>query len=332
MTAATWPEADRLFHSDSRWLGGDGAYSIDLGNDRSLWGFGDTLLAREPGGDRASAYFVHNTVAVQTGRDPSTALMGFVWGIAADGTPNAFIDQDGSDWFWPAGGARLDDTLIMFWSRVHNPAGAPTSFEQIGWRVLIVDDPDDPPSVWSPRDATLPADTGGIYPGNAVLSWNGYLYAYAEASSGWHDIHLLRWPTTAAKAGDLTAPAWWCGNGWAASCAGGPAVVVSDGAPELSVQADGRLAPFVMVQTEGYGAATLALRTAPAPEGPWSEVESFFRPPESFMTDANVYAGKAHPELTGADLVATYVPTLFGPTIAANPDLYLPHFVRIGYR
>jgi hypothetical protein len=99
-------------------------------------------------------------------------------------------------------------------------------------------------------------------------------------------------------------------------------VIVHDGAPELSVQADGVLAPFVMVQTEGVGAATLALRTAPAPEGPWSDVESFFRPPESREAgQGDVYAGKAHPGLSGADIVATYVPA----------SLYFPRFVRVSY-
>ncbi|MEE8424717.1 MAG: hypothetical protein V3S11_02750 [Elusimicrobiota bacterium] len=28
--ASPWPEADRLFRQDSRWLGGDGAYSVPL--------------------------------------------------------------------------------------------------------------------------------------------------------------------------------------------------------------------------------------------------------------------------------------------------------------
>jgi hypothetical protein len=88
------------------------------------------------------------------------------------------------------------------------------------------------------------------------------------------------------------------------------------------VQADGHLAPLVMVQTEGVGAATMALRTAPAPEGPWSGPESFFRPPESEEGDTDVYAGKAHPGLTGADIVATYVPA----------SLYFPRFVKVSYR
>ena len=30
-TGPPWPEADTLFHSDPRWLGADGAFSVNLG-------------------------------------------------------------------------------------------------------------------------------------------------------------------------------------------------------------------------------------------------------------------------------------------------------------
>src|SRR5208282_6632981 len=62
-TATPWPEADKLFHSDPRWLGADAAFSIDLGQGRVLWMFNDTFVARKPGEDRSHSAFVRNTVA-----------------------------------------------------------------------------------------------------------------------------------------------------------------------------------------------------------------------------------------------------------------------------
>jgi hypothetical protein len=320
VTASGWPEADALFHADPRWLGADGAYTVDLGGDRTLWLFGDTFLAREPGGSAADAFFLRNTVAVQTGRDPSDALMAFFWGVDDDGTPRSFVAQDGADWFWPGGGARLGGELLLFFGRIRTPPGDPSGFESTGWRAIVVDDPDDDPSAWTMHDAITP-DTGGIHPGTAVLVDGGYLYAYAEKSDVNHDVYLVRWAVAGAAGGDLSSPEWWCGGGWSPACSGGPGVVVPEGAPEFSVQPGGSFAPFVLVQTEGFGAATLALRTAAAPEGPWSGPQSFFRPPESREGDADVYAGKAHAGLVGADLVATYVPA----------DLYRPRFVRVSY-
>jgi hypothetical protein len=39
--------------------------------------------------------------------------------------------------------------------------------------------------------------------------------------------------------------------------------------------------------------------------GPWTPLRKIYRPPESDGTDPFVYAGKAHPELKGADLIMT---------------------------
>ena len=39
-----WPAADSLFLHDNYWIGGDGAYSIDLGDERVLWLFGDSWI------------------------------------------------------------------------------------------------------------------------------------------------------------------------------------------------------------------------------------------------------------------------------------------------
>ncbi len=328
VTAQTWPEADALFHADPRWLGADGAYTVDLGQGRSLWLFGDTYLAREPGGTRQDALFLRNTVAVQTGRDPSRALIEFSWGVDADGGPQSFLAQDGSDWFWPGGGARIGGSLLIFWSRVRSaPNGG---FDQYDWRVTRVANPDDAPAAWTFTDAMLPADTHGVVFAAGNMLDGGYLYAYGDDDQPAHQLRLVRWDEAHAAAGDLRTPEWWCGDHWDSSSGASPSILISLAAPELSVHHDGRLAPYVMVQSEGYGATTLALRTAPAPQGPWSDPESFFRPPESAADDAFVYAGKAHPELTGASLVATYAPTVFGDT-PANDDLYRPHFVRIEY-
>ena len=88
---------------------------------------------------------------------------------------------------------------------------------------------------------------------------------------------------------------------------------------------------YVYVGTSGYGATTLSWRTAPRPEGPWSGVGDVYRPVESFMPDAFVYAGKAHPELDGGGaLVATYVPSSFVDLPRSTDErFYYPHFVRI---
>src|SRR5579883_2953854 len=115
-TAAEWTEANALFQNDPDWLGADGAYSVDLGGGRVLWVFGDTFVAKDGSRDRGNAYFIRNSVAIQTGYNPAAATISFHWGSAADGTPASFYLEQNGIWYWPAGGARLGDRLILFYS------------------------------------------------------------------------------------------------------------------------------------------------------------------------------------------------------------------------
>ena len=76
------------------------------------------------------------------------------------------------------------------------------------------------------------------------------------------------------------------------------------------------------------------MRTAPAPDGPWSGTRDVFTPPESRGADPFVYAGKAHPELVaGGDLIITYATNSFDFGDLFTPDgmrdLYWPRFVRV---
>ena len=77
--ATAWRDADQLFRSDPRWLGGDVAYSIDLSQGRVLWLFGDSFIANKPGKTRRQSAFVHNSIAIETGYDPAHASMKFYW-------------------------------------------------------------------------------------------------------------------------------------------------------------------------------------------------------------------------------------------------------------
>lgn len=95
--AEAWREADALFLADPHWVGADGASSIDLGHGRTLWLFADTWV--DPAGrhDRQDATFIRNSVAIQTGKNPSSSEMQCHWGSSADGAPKAFYAGDRGD-------------------------------------------------------------------------------------------------------------------------------------------------------------------------------------------------------------------------------------------
>lgn len=91
-SAKLWPELDSLFQHDPRWIGGDGAYSCDLGNNRILWLFGDSSIAKDATRNSDTGWFIRNSLAIQTGYDPKSAYMAFYWGDK-DGHPSSFLPK-----------------------------------------------------------------------------------------------------------------------------------------------------------------------------------------------------------------------------------------------
>ena len=102
------------------------------------------------------------------------------------------------------------------------------------------------------------------------------------------------------------------------------------GASEFSVFHVPRLGGYLYLESHGFGASEIAIRTAPALTGPWSDRQTVFRPPESGREKVLVYAGKAHPQLAGADLVVTYATnSLDVAAMVRDTSLYYPRFVKL---
>jgi hypothetical protein len=342
--AAAWPEADRIFHADPRWRGADNAYSVPLGRDRTLWLFADSFVADPPAPRRQARPVWGNTVAVMTGRNPATAAIRFHWRESVDG-PVAFFpppppDGPGRFVLWPGHGVRLAGGLLLFFQLVEfrfsgDDHGAPESFAFTGWAARFVDNPDDDPPQWTICEIAAPANPYGVVVGSAqVLAHDGFLYAYSANPTEPINAYLVRWPLDRAGVGDLCAPQWWCGrpSGWLDQSAMDhpPAVVLSDAKTEFTVHADPVSGGFVQVQGGEYFAARMLWRRSDSLTGPWSAPQAVYDPPELDRDNVAMYAFKVHPQLAGAELVATYV------TLPADHDvlldderLYRPRFVRL---
>jgi hypothetical protein len=326
---APWPEANRLFTDDPIWAGGDGAYSVDLGGDRVLWLFGDSFI-RRTAGDATNQWMARNSVAVQTGRDPTRAFMRFYW-RTEDDHPASFIPEAGQNWFWPGHGVRLGDRLLLFYGRLYQGGEGQWGFRYLDWTAFLVENPDDEPSAWRYREARVAPDEHDVSLAEAVIVEGDKLYVYGNAVNQLrHGVYLVRFELARAAEGDLTGEEWWTGEGWGPR--GERAAVLDTGAPELSVHFAEKLGLWMMVQSAGAGATTLGIRTAPRLEGSWSDLRDVLRPPESFYDDAFVYAGKGHPELTGGDLITTYVPSSYDDLPPAIGDAYYhPFFARLTF-
>lgn len=103
-----------------------------------------------------------------------------------------------------------------------------------------------------------------------------------------------------------------------------------NGSSDLTVHFDEIGKRFVVVQSVGFGPADVAVRAAPKLTGPRSAPRVVYRPPEYYRPNVMIYSAKAHPQLTGADLVLTYATNTFQFSEQLTDSLiYYPHFVRL---
>jgi hypothetical protein len=327
ISSSAWPEADALFHSDPRWRGSDDAYTVPLGPDRTLWLFGDTFIARTIGVPRAECAFIRNSLGIQTGSDPSTATIEFVWD-ESEPEPHTWLRAPGETWYWPLHGAMVNGQLFLFMMWVRSPVagtgaidewrdlGALSFFDVFGWSAFRVADP-----LAHPRDWTIEklADTES----RIALGAANFVQDQHLVSFGWdaeHRLYLGRWKLDQIA----TEPEWWDGSTWAKDAE--PAVVIEKGSTEFTIHREGDLWCNTQLKPDADG---FWLRWAERLEGPWSEPEVTLRPSEMDRTDAFVYAGKAHPELTGADLVLTYASNASVDVCLADESIYYPRFGRV---
>jgi len=334
VNATAWPEADLLFRSSSNWLGADGAYSIYLGDERTLWLFGDTWIDAVGSGSRRNAKMVRNSVAIQRGLDPSQAIMEFFWKSTHDGSPGAFFETGTDEWYWPGHGVRTEHNLVLFLNRLRRTSTG-LGFESVGWAAVMVDSPADEPPTWRINILDAPPDSFGIQVGFAsALRIREHVYAFGSADPDkTHSIYAVRWPLADVAKGRLVNPEWWGGTqaGWNAENSRLPREpLLTDAQAEMTIHFDYGSGQFLAVQSVGFGKAHIAIRSAPSMTGQWSAPKTIFEPPENDRPNMIVYAGKAHPQLEGADLVLTYATNNaeFSEHFSV-PDSYYPHFIRL---
>jgi len=324
-TGEAWPEADKLFHSDPRWLGSDAAFSIDLGHGRVLWIFNDTFVARKPGDSRSNAAFVRNTVAIQTGYDPSRANIKFYWRTKG-GRPSEIFPLKGQEWLWPGSGIRVGDKLLLFCDRVAPDRSKDSlGFKSAGWNAYWVMNPDEEPTHWKWKLAANVSDT--VIMASQVLNDNGFIYLFGHSEPE-HDLYMARSSVESFAKGDLSAMEWWCGGGWQASAANRCPTQLAVGT-DTSLQPDPKGTGYIEIDSRGFGASDIVMLRSQKLEGPWSAPQMIYRPPESDEPDAFVYAGKSHAELAGADLILTYATNGFDTKDVVNMNRYFPRFVKV---
>ncbi len=313
--------------------GRDGGYSV-LFDGVSVWDYGDSILS-VAGVDGSS--WRNNTMSWTSDLTVADGISGYQQSVDANGAPYEFIPQTAEEQAYNTAHADVDTngdgvsdctdpcgareaiwpsamvvdpasgTALIFYAKIHGEPGA-WNFYGLGrgiatWDSLTAEpirtdvspapDPADPTLLWLGE---------GVTPGDAALLVGANVYAYScNADSADKTCRLARAPF--ANALDLSAWAWWDGSTWSPDITQATGIFV--GAPQLSIHYAATLGVYLAVYMDSVSGEMVA-RTAPAPEGPWSDPVTLLTgvaPYSGFL-----YAGMAHPEyeVGGTEFLSYY--------------------------
>jgi len=339
LTVEPLPGYEAMFQSTSGWTGGDGAYSTALSDDRILWLFGDTFVGDVKNGRRVDWRLIHNSMAMQTGRQPRSASVEFLYRRLPDERPAAMVPpQDGAGWLWPYHGARTADGLFLFFLQVEPTQDRSAfGFRLVSTWLAHVVNPDDAPERWVMSQAKLPWGNERRLFGSSVLCRNGHCYIYGvseDPGEGPARKHMILARVPAGGIGDFSAWRFYGDGEWVAD-ADRAGRICENMASEFSVTFQPALQQYVLVYTEGGLSENILIRLASEPYGPWGKPIHVYRCPE-MVWDPRIfcYAAKGHPELAGSadELIVTYAANATDfSLLESDARLYFPKFIKITF-
>lgn len=342
------PKWELPFTRTSGWTGADGAATIPLPDNRTLWLFGDTWVGPVINGRHAEgSAMVNNTLAISPTQSapPSPDHFHFYWGNSNDKPAAWAIPTQPDQWFWPASGGTIcrgpdgRDRLLLFMARISRIDNSESvwNFRGRGTTMLSIANPSDDPSRWVSEQTVI----SDIQAGGPDLTWgtatwlgpDQMLYIYGIDGTNTLNKKLFLARIRAQDAESVGAWRFRTRNGW--SALGSDAAPIAENlTSEVSIHRVnlGDRPRFVMIHSEPPLGSGIMARTAAAPEGPWSEPIKLYTCPEPANDPRMmIYSAKGHPELSapGELLISYSVNSTDFWDVAAHADKYRPRFIRI---
>lgn len=303
--SATAAGLDAFFGGDDAagLAGADYPHAIALPDGRTLWLFQDAFVGADASlfGDR----FAHNAALVQEG-----SCFELLPAPGGDGTSfiGSWVEEGLNDWVWPLDAEiGADGNLWLFVAEVHNPerTGAATGAVPLGtWRARY-----SLPEL-ELIDFQPAADPGRALFGYSIVSDDDWTYLYghcytqfaaARQAIGFDPAcsphaYLARVPK-----GQLDDELeYWDGDGWTERRAARESVLTAEQSMPVSVERFGDVYVAVSDEDDWFG-ADVVVRTAPLPQGPWTEVLRYT--PAVRCAGCNNYGAFVLPRLEGDQVV-----------------------------
>lgn len=127
---------------------------------------------------------------------------------------------------------------------------------------------------------------------------DGYVYSYGTPAGRRGQAYISRVPQNAVP--NLAAYEYWNGGSWVPRDPGAAVPIIDGQVGEMSAQYNTYLRQYLVMY--GNEAGDVLLRTAPAPQGPWSPPQTVV---SAMQTPGGAYAPYLHPWSTGKELYYT---------------------------
>jgi len=325
-----------VFRHNTGWIAGDGAFSVPLPGNRSLWVFGDSYLNCYDTltGTVPCLFQARNAAAIIENNPPYN----FTTLYNKSGTSSFF--EYGSDrkyWFWPESGFCYNDTIIVFLARIRS-TGQPGmwGFERVDSVYFAKMHLSDPETVYY---STLPSMANIDFGCSVIYHYDGYYYIYGIRSNGFgNDLFLARF-----RPDSLCFPwQFYNGNGWTTDISG-IRKIYDEFTSSFSVTKVNN--KFILFTTEfsidcDQGKNIFAL-VSDKPCGPFRGKKVIWQVDDTLNGHWPMfYAVSAHPEYDNGknELLVTYCINGYGKCIEGcvngrmNPDFYRPKAIRVPYK
>lgn len=336
------PEYDALFNRTEGWTGADGAYSLPLADEVTLWLFSDTWIGEIIDGRHKDATMINNSIALQTGKEPVTASVKFFWQKTQQGKSVAFFEpEDRNGFFWISHGIIAGGKLYIFLIQIVKTGEESVfGFKQISTSLAEIENPNNGPLEWRIKQHKVPygkySKDGDLFFGSAIMKDGDFVYIYGvdedwSKGMGGRSMIVARVPVD--KMIDFEQWRFFCNGQWQTELTGASGLFAGT-ATEYSVCYQTSIGKYVAVYTEKGMSKNIIMRLSPTPTGPWSNAYRIHECPEvEWHKTYFCYAAKAHPEISlENELIVTYVcnSTDFWQ-MAADARIYRPRFLKIKF-
>ncbi|NLO90747.1 MAG: DUF4185 domain-containing protein [Elusimicrobia bacterium] len=260
-------------------MGQDAAYSIPLGDNESLWCFGDTVIADVVDGKEVLRAMPSSTSAIYRSSDIYSIKGNLEYIRDKDGLPaytiplGEYLPYYYVRKYWPQHGVKVNGKVYLYYSIIQAFGTGGMDFAQVGQGLAVSKDNGRTfrqiklPCGYAFWNDVQPAFGGAVYKGG-----DGWLYVYGRGLSGPGEYSLFLARVMGENIERPSMYLYFSGMDgeqpvWTADILKAKPVL-QRGESELSVSRNEYLGGYLML----YSAlGRVELRTAPNPWGPWNE-------------------------------------------------------------